>query len=262
MKKITKLLLFGLILICSCKERITIPNTGDFVIESEQTQGSTYNSNYFFDEQNVLTKNTAHSIDSSIEYVIHYYDSGLVKSYQKLKNKVLDGNSIVYFDNGVIRQIQPYSNGVMHGESISYYSNGFIRALNLIDQDSIYYVRVYSDSNSISVFREDFIPIIFTESDSAKVGDPVRIKIRFPLFPELGIIKGKFKLNYDIRTAEALKEVTPNARHVNDISGEDIMVELTSDKPENDKFYCYITDVSGSKMGLVIYKDIVFMGSR
>lgn len=257
--KITSLLLFYLIVICACKERVIIPKTGGFIIESEQTQSSIINSNFYFDEQNVLTKSTAQSIDSSIEYVIHYYPNGLVRSCQKFRHKVLDGNSNIYFDNGVIRQIQPYSNGVMQGESISYFSNGFIKSLNLIDEDSIYYVRVYVDSNSTSTFREDFIPIIFTEFDTVKIGDSIRIKIRFPLFPELGIIKGKFKLNYDIRTEDALKKIIPIARNVNDILGEDIVIELSSEEPEHDKFYCYITDTTGKILGPIIFRDIYFI---
>ena len=245
----------------SCKERYVQSDNEEFVIEYKHDSANNQRHSYYFNKNNLLIKSTTKNYISNLDYVIYYYDNGLIKSLQSISNSDLNGNTIMYYENGIIKQIQPYDKGKKQGKTIMNYSNAGLKAINLNYNDSTYYVRVYPDSNSAATYREDFIPIILLEKDTAQIGIPFKVNVRFPLFPELGLTKRKYHIHHDLFSSDFLGEEFAETRETSPLTGDDLIITYQLANPGMHTFYCYVTDLSGEKKGPIVHRDIeVFPG--
>jgi|GEM_PF-2465786 len=162
----------------------------------------------------------------------------------------------MYYENGIIKQVQSYVNGKKQGKTIMNYFNASLKAINLNYNDSTYYVRVYPDSNSASNYREDYIPIVLLKKDTVQIGIPFEVIIRFPLFPELGLTKGKYHIHHDLFSSDFLGEEFAETREISPLTRDDLIITYQLANPGMHRFYCYVTDLSGDKKGPIVHRDI------
>ncbi len=262
MKDLIWLILISLTILLSCKDPDMQLVNGELRIWTINDSDSNTTCSYFFDTRKVLKRKMTENKLLKTGTLIHYFENGNPESIQSFKNEQLDGNTIVYFENGIISQIRPYENGMEHGESILYYQNGFVKAINLIFEDSLYFVRVFSDSMGAPQFQDNYIPIVYLNNDKINDNRYIEVKIRFPLYPSLGLIKDKFIIYYDMHSEDFIKDIIPIARHSQKITGDDIVVTLNPDKHETNIFYCYITDLTGKTVGPIIQRKVTSVVDR
>jgi antitoxin component YwqK of YwqJK toxin-antitoxin module len=198
-------------------------------------------------------------VTDSVGYSIYYYSNGLVKSFEPMMGKSIHGQKIDYFENGSIYTTTQYENGRANGEIRIYYPSGNLKAINLIQNDSIYYARFFKDSILSGNYTEELIPIVFLEPDTLPLNDTIEIKIQFPLVRELGLEPGEFILRYDKLPAKLLEGKNPYAKYAVDLMGSDIWIGVGAGIESFDKFYCYITDNNGKIIGPTIYRDLYFV---
>ncbi len=251
------LLLFSLNLIfISCNSKKRGLKEGERLVEYGDNKNGQFDCALIVDKNNFLLRKFCLKEDALIGNVIYYYESGIPKSIDPYRNDTLEGIKLDYYDSGIIHSMTSYVKGKKNGIVKIYYPNGYMKAINLVDNDSIYYVRIYPDTNHINEYDENLIPIVYIDSDPRIIGDTSAVKVKLPLNPQFGIDSGKYILRYDRNISKVLEGKHPYARFQVILSGKDIFIGLPAISA-HDKFYCYITDKQGSIVGPTIYLDLI-----
>lgn len=255
---IAYILLLVVSTLLSCKNNTFKTKDGGYVIGYNK-DSIDFQCGYLFNKESILEQNLCQFNGIPNGFSILYYPSGVPESVEYYEMGKLAKQRILYHESGIMDRIIPYSNGKINGELFIYDPKGELNAVNLFENDSLYYIKVYKDNLSEYGDVERIIPIILLERDSAEVNDTIKLIIRIPFNEKHGITPGRYSFHYNVHRAEILKHELPLPIDSSSWDDEAVEISVRCTEPGHYKFYCVVKDENHKYASQYIFRDLYIM---